>query len=301
MSDMTYDEAVRRLGLEAGASSSAIKARYGELARKLHPDTGRSTASDKLMAKLNVAREVALRGPSPATAGGKTSHQAGRTTGQQLVPVSVISEVVRAQQQALTRTEERRRTSADATRAIVRHETTRLVRIKRLATAAAGVAAGATALTAVIRAVAVPGISDAGSNEMEVVIIVFGVVAASAGAVAWVFNMRAQSVEHLVEDATDALGDRATYLAIITEIVRSSGRALPWKAHDLRSAVSKWVNEIGYRERDSVAALAQRVGVPDFTRLLVAKGAELEVLEESVVSADGTPVVEYQLTIGLAR
>ena len=136
---------------------------------------------------------------------------------------------------------------------------------------------------------------------MEVVIIVFGVVAASAGAVAWVFNMRAQSVEHLVEDATDALGDRATYLAIITEIVRSSGRALPWKAHDLRSAVSKWVNEIGYRERDSVAALAQRVGVPDFTRLLVAKGAELEVLEESVVSADGTPVVEYQLTIGLAR
>lgn len=48
----------KTLGLGAGASADAIDAAYRNLARKAHPDAG---GSDDAMARLNVARDEALR------------------------------------------------------------------------------------------------------------------------------------------------------------------------------------------------------------------------------------------------
>ncbi len=56
---MDEAEALRVLGLPAGASADDIKAAYRKLMSQLHPDRG---GSDYLAAKVNAAKDVLLRG-----------------------------------------------------------------------------------------------------------------------------------------------------------------------------------------------------------------------------------------------
>ena len=56
---MDEAEALRVLGLQAGASADDIKAAYRKLMGQLHPDRG---GSDYLAAKVNAAKDVLMRG-----------------------------------------------------------------------------------------------------------------------------------------------------------------------------------------------------------------------------------------------
>lgn len=57
--DMTQTEALRILGLEAGADRAAIEAAYRALMQKNHPDHG---GTDGLATQLTEARDTLLRG-----------------------------------------------------------------------------------------------------------------------------------------------------------------------------------------------------------------------------------------------
>ncbi len=57
---MSQGEALRILGLDAGADQGAIEAAYRRLMQRAHPDLGGTSG---LAAQLNAARETLLRRP----------------------------------------------------------------------------------------------------------------------------------------------------------------------------------------------------------------------------------------------
>ena len=159
------------------------------------------------------------------------------------------------------------------------------------------VGSGATAVTGLLRAVALVGLSNSESDVVAELIIIFAIVAALAWIVVWMLNIRVSQVQQLVEDATDVLSDRRSFLAILNEVEEVSGSQRPWLDNALRDAVEKWISATARGDDGTVADLASRVGATEFTKLLVAKGAELDLLSDQVRSIDGRVRVEYDVKL----
>jgi hypothetical protein len=275
---MDYSEAVARLGLEQGASGEEVRAAHSRLAKQFHPDAGGSTAA---MAALNEARDVALENAD--------------ANGEAMVPMSVVRDLMRTQTGLVRDQAERREATDRAQRAIVKYEVDRLERRRRVAGLAATISGGLGLLIGFLRAAVLSGVGELQSERFALVIAVIAFVAGAFALIAWILGVRVKSFEHLVNDASDALSDRGTFLEVIAEIEERSGKGSPWLRGKLHEAISAWIDEIGLNVRGSVAELAHRIGPEYFAKLLVAKGLELEVMEEKIGSPDGGLRIEYVL------
>ena len=83
-------------------------------------------------------------------------------------------------------------------------------------------------------------------------------------------------------------------MSVLHEIERVSGTPLPLLDDELRSAVEAWIDSLGYESPGTIAALARRVGPADFSRLLVARGVELDILGERLREVGGRRRVQYE-------
>jgi hypothetical protein len=260
IASVTEEEALRHLGLEAGATRSEIQAAFRRRAKAAHPD---SSGSDVDMSRLNEAKDVAL----------------GIAERAELIPISAVNELIRSQERSMIRVEgraERRERAQRAVQNLVRHETNRVTRRKREAQAVGWLAGGATVVTGLLRAVVLTDPSNRGL--FAILIIVFAVLGAVLGVIVWLMNFRVTQVQQLVEDASETLSERGAYFAILHEIETASDATLPLLDDEFRRAIGLWIDRLGYDSPGTVAALARRVGPDEFSRLLTAKGAELEVL-----------------------
>lgn len=144
---MQYREAFQPLGLDPNASADEIQQAYHKLAKTDHPD---SDGYHRLMVSLNEARDVAI------SHGGNT----------QLVPINLVHELARTQERAVARVEQRaeRRGAVERNvRSLIRYQTSRFIRRKRTVQAVAYAGSGATALTGLLRAVALTGLDTSES------------------------------------------------------------------------------------------------------------------------------------------
>jgi hypothetical protein len=233
------------------------------------------------MAALNEARDIALENAD--------------ADGEAMVPVSVVRDLVRTQTDLVRDQAERREATDRAQRAIVRYEVDRLERRRRTAGLAATISGGLGLLVGFLRAAVLSGVRDVQSERFALAIAIAAIVAGAFALVAWTLSVRVKYFENLVKDAGDALSDRGAYLEVIAEIEERSGKSSPWIRGELHEAISAWIEEIGLNVRGSVAELALRVGPEYFTKLLVAKGLELGVMEEKIASPEGGLRIEYVL------
>jgi hypothetical protein len=276
---VNYNEAMRVLGLAAGASEDAIDDAFARKAKQLHPDQGGEHES---MVELSDAREAARRGPS-----------------SDLAPRQVL-DLVLSQTQAMERRERRRdarERSGEVVRALIRHERRELTARKQKAQVAAGGAAIVAATAGVVRAIGSADLPVASQTVITLTLVLFAVVAATFACLAAMLKWRADRLEERIEDAAEVLSERPAYLSVIEEIERVSGHSSPWTPRALRSAIANWTDS-QEAERGTIAALARSAGPREFMRLLVAKGAELDLLVEDVrAREDGRRVVEYRLRL----
>jgi hypothetical protein len=236
------------------------------------------------MVSLNEAREVAL----------------SRVSGTQLVPADFVRELARTQERAVARVEERaeRREAVERNvRSLIRYQTSRLTQRKRTVQAAAYVGSGATALTGLLRAVALTGLNKSESLVVAELIVCLAIMASLSWIAVWVLNIRVTQIQQLVEDAADILSDRRSFLGIINEIEEASTSRRPWLDNELRDAVERWIDRVTNDDDGTVANLASRVGSAEFTKLLVAKGAELDLLVDQVRNVGGRVRVEYDVKL----
>jgi hypothetical protein len=169
--------------------------------------------------------------------------------------------------------------------------------------AGAGVGAGAVALVArqfVPKSNVTEGTYLALQDVLGGVVIALGMLGALIALMSWITGMQILRLEHQMEDATDALADRATYLGLVNEIA-AHGSPAPWDRPVLEASVSRWMHSGRTSGPDSVAHLSDLIGHDQFIKLFVAKGEELGLLSEDVIDLAGKPVLRYRLHTSPAR
>ena len=212
------------------------------------------------MQRLEEARDAALA-PSGA-----------------LIPVNQVKDLILATQEPLQRQIERqeRKAEREATfKQVVRVQTGRLKQAQRERVAFAGLAAGAAAISQVIRAVPV-GSGSTGSIIASGLLASFGLLAAMFALMAWRASQHVRFIEEFVEDANDTLSSRPTFVATVREFTAESDTD-KWTTEDLIELIDGWSSArtnrdalmpmnylMGRGDGVPLSALAHEIRPPDF-------------------------------------
>lgn len=274
---MTADEARTVLGVAPDASIAQIGAAFRRAAKQAHTDTESGDRDE--WERVVAARDALL------------DH------GDALVRVDIAQALVRSQSQALERVEKRNeRTAAteSAVRSVMLRHTSPLDRKKRAAWTAGAVAAGVGTLITVIRTVAVGATGYSEGVAIAAFMAGAYIVAGLFTLIGFVLQFRAQQLTHAVEDVTAQLSRRANYLSLLNEIRESAYLPMPWGTEEFNDAIEEWA-ETTSRHPSSLASTARDIGSRDFAELVIAKGVELEVLDEEAEEMEENFFVSFRI------
>lgn len=287
-------EALQLLGLPENANPEKVRTRFRELAMQLHPD--RAKMDPDAFIRLQEARAAAL----------------GEDDGAALVPLNQVTELVRAATDALAQRDERRERreeSESVKQQVMRARTSPLKIARRRVSFLTGLMTFLAGLAQLIRAVPSTAANDVATFTGSVL----GIYAAVFGLLIWRNTQRITRIEEAVEDATETLSERPTFLQAIREITQSAPDSDPWTRDLLLDLVDEWSESHLEQEHDSVLALllsprratgqslpncARVIGARDFVKLLIAKGKELRLLAEHEEWIESDLVLTYTLSIG---
>jgi uncharacterized protein YhaN len=269
---MTREEACAILGASAGASSEEISNAFRKAARRTHTDspTGDRAEWDRVV----EARDLLL----------------GKDPGSSLVRVDLAQELVRGQNEALERVEQRRE-QADATQSALQSVTLRhtssLNRRKRTAWTMGAIAAGLGTLLTIVRTVAISGTDRPEETVIAASLAGAYFVAGVFVLVGFLLQFKAQQLGDAIEDVTAQLSRRANYLELLNEIRGTSHLPAAWLMVDFEQALEEWTDATASHHPTSLASTAREIGARDFGELVIAKGLELGVLSEKTEEDEG--------------
>ncbi|HEX5592671.1 MAG TPA: J domain-containing protein [Solirubrobacterales bacterium] len=284
---MTREEALDLLGLKLDATDDQIDKAYRQASKHLHPNAAGGGDRERWEALLH-ARDIAR----------------ARSNGD-LVPVSLVRELVREQERALEKRDRRQERAAEtkrASQAVVRRHTSRLDERKRSAWAVGVGMAAITLLTSLLKAIVFTGSNFEQDAFVTALISTCGVASIGLGLIGLTAQTRAQRLEHEIEDVTNQLSQKAEWLSLFREIRRHGEvEEPPWSPEEFAEAISEWADAVGPVDHRSLASTASTVGSRDFGRLMIAKGLELELLAEETEESEGEPRVSYNLLLRSAE
>lgn len=309
-------------GARKKATEKEIEDRFKTLAKSAHSDLG---GSDEKLEELVAARDF-LRDE-------RVSALATISSGKQVaVPQSaelITLERERAAEKRATEKSER------VTQRLVRAEVTRLDNSKRKANLAAWLGGGAAAVIVVLRSVGSYEFGEGSDLLLAVIVGTFCIFAAGCAAVGFLIRGRIATVEQAIEDASEAMTDRATFLDLFYEVA-SAGEdpeQIRWQAEELQDAIQSWshqeaewdtwllLNKGRTREKNLLKRLSLRIrwslrslggqldpnprladlglviGREAFYRLFLAKGEETKLLRARERFEDGRLRVSYEMEI----
>lgn len=180
---------------------------------------------------------------------------------------------------------------------VVMHHVGTLAFRKRQRAILASLGAGLTAVLGLITAFAKFGYD---TDTLRPMFGAFTAMAAigSAGValLAWRIASMERALKLDLEEAAETLSDRSAYLDVLDEI----GLGTHWTRQELLGAVEEWEIPAVAPRRNGflgpryvavpLALTAHEIGAVDFSRLLLAKGLELELIEErQALGQDGRP------------
>jgi hypothetical protein len=299
------DTAFELMGLESGASSVEIKDRYRELAHRAHPDQG---GTDSEMAGLADAYAL-IRANRDGEDGALVRRQ---------------MDLVSRTPAELARKEELREDSRMAFDAAIRHRTSRLKQAKRQGIWAAIIAGGLGALIAFMRFLNLDSIENFEGREVPWIsastrlylILICLVLSACIALLAWRASLRATWIETALEDFSDNLSDKNSFLRLLGLLTKEAGLPSRWTSEDLIRSISRWSKGDRLRRRQRLVAqsilglisaraaddeipledLAHVAGPVDTAKLIISKGLERELIAERPMPED-SHAYAYKLTI----
>ena len=278
-----------------------IVARHKKLARLTHPDV--EDGDSPLMASINAARDIAV-----------AAHH-----GTGVVPWSTGAELALATEQALVRFQERHTAAETAMKELTRTHVNRLRDLRNRAATAAGAAAIAALIPGGVDLV----VKFAGPSKIVAAILTcYGLLTAAMFALRAVrASARARENERAIEEIEQTLDDKERFASVLNELNVYEGLR-QWTADDVAERVHRWLHTTNGRTsrqasvlagvrgilfdraiaRDrSIAAAARTVGADDFTRVLLRKGVERQLLVENDEWVGGHLQVTYRFLRGTSN
>ena len=178
------EAAFLKLGIDPSATDEEVKAAYRKLSKKYHPDTGNEKADDQK--KLNEAYELALQVSKSGTG-------------------LMLTETFRSLEE-ISRFEKSQRARNDLNRIAERQQRERASSYKNYRNISVGIAAFA-ALIALAGSSLFPSLEDINKDLYKQLKPVLGIVTFIAGAIAVVFQNKATTSQHKIDDYLEYISD----------------------------------------------------------------------------------------------
>lgn len=284
---MNIAEAFQALGLHMDATSEEVDRRFRELSLHSHPDTG---GDDGRMKELLAARATAA------------DFAASRSIVVYRPPTGTVGYP-----------EGRREVANRAFAAVLRFHVGRLRALQRLAAFVGAIGVGASALSSRLSPFA-DQLEPLIPSQMAAAIGLVGIAICFA---ALVVQFAITALQQAVEDMQEALSDRSTFVDLLLELHIDSTKPMTVESLDahvqywldpsyprMRSAAraarsaARWISPSAlFGSSMSLKALARRLGSRDFTKLVLAKGGEVQLLQRAERVEDGRLIAEYRVLL----
>ena len=282
MTDMSQDDAFKRLKLPPTATAEEIDAAFRQEALQTHPDTGGDSEAMKALVKARDVAQDAVR-----------SRSLVGLSGQLAVPMSGPT--------ALEQLRARREISKEAIVQVIKRQTSRYKRYRRT-TALLGLLFGAVGL---LYGLAIPQYD----GLYPYISIPFYLLAVTFGLFYGIGLIAADILAQAIEDLGDTLDDKAVFVHLVYQVSGEPESAPVWSRDEMERWVKEWSGQrrlsvsglvslpISLRLRsDDIRTLARLIGASDFTRILVAKGLGSGVLQEDETVKGGRLIVRYSFS-----
>jgi hypothetical protein len=291
---MDVEEAFRKLELESNASVDDIHSKYRDLALKYHPDMG---GNDNEMSELSEARDIAIR-----------------SIENKLVTLKDLNPIVASTNKSADKIQQIE-SHKNLINHIIHDCTRRNISVKRFSL----VTGSASALCFFI----LRQIGSFGYNTFispSLIVFISNMLIPFAfllGCMYVISSISVTSIENLVEDINELLGDKITYFEILyffdelgsrDEIIKENftERMLKelirsWVRSDRESYMKTTFNafflSMRHSETDLVKDTIQVIGTRYFVRIFISKGVGIGILDEHISIIENRPLVEYSLAI----
>ena len=110
----------------------------------------------------------------------------------------------------------------------------------------------------------------------------------------WLFTTQIERAERLAEELTAHLSVRSNYVAVLDVITKGADN---WTLTDLEHYVVEWCRSPS-GDSKRWASLAHDVGSADFTRLLLTKGKDLDLLKRTEATEGRLLIERFSLSFG---
>ena len=299
------DDAYRLIGIDPDATDDEVRTRYRHLARRAHSDHG---GADAEMARINEAYAIVLESREGASGDLLLRRNLDLTT--------------RASAE-IARKEELREDSRRAFDGAIRHRTSRLKQAKRQGTWAAIASGGLGVIIALMRTLQLDTVDTFEGEEVWLtsttrllLILICLSLSALFAFLAWRASLRANWLETALEDFSDSLSDKNSFLRLISILRSEAGLPERWTRDDLTESISHWsagkrpmrsrllvaesimglISPRARHEEIPLEDLANVAGPVDTARLIISKGLERELIDEKPAPED-PHAYAYTLTL----
>lgn len=298
---MDEAEAFRILGLPITATVEEINDRRAELASEVHSDTNPEfRGNDEPMQQINAAADLAVK---------------FARNRQVMIPASALDQytktMVTSQEEtrALVARAAYRDENEDRLKQIIYLRTHEAHSMRNASIGAAAIGAASGFLSQMMdfsvfsKSFGLDSGSDTGRSD--IISVALFLLAGGAALVAWVSNHTMERIEQQIEELDGFMSNKSHYLEIIDGLAAHLSPDGPWTKATIEDGVLEWMESQSDISKSSLHSSAFRrrtlfravdlIGTDDFVDLLIGKGLELGVLEESVSRTDGAHKVEYSV------
>lgn len=276
---MDSSEAIEILEISPSASKDKIHTRFRELVQEHHPDTGGDKESFETIVE---ARDVALSQRS-----------------DKLVPAE---QTIESFTNHISNKSQRRHETEKTVDRIVRTHTSKFRRYKQTAILFGGAITLIMILPGLLGfdSYLVPLSSIGGQVLIAVYIITFAVLY-------WLIHSASNGIEMLIQEGEEALEDKMRFINLLNEIGLNYENHPTFTREEFEVQIEKWLNEessnyspfltkhLYVPEVIDFRTLADRIGRADFSRLVVQKGLEKELITEIDDVQDGEWTIAYKI------
>lgn len=281
---MTVQEAFETLDLPEMTTLDEIENKYKALIKKFHPD--KQNGNHDRATKLNVSRKVAI----------KHIEEMNST----LAIIKQVTELIRVDNTELIKIQGYKNQSDYIFKKITRNSVNKYKQMQSITKLLGAFTAG----LALVTSNALPIFEKITANN-PYLSIVFTLATFALGFYYLMFNTITERMKDSLDDFKEILDDKSSYYEIVNSIViENSDLNQVFSRSEFEHNINKWLNASRHiileeleldliNDKNSLRKIAGKIGVTDFTKLIISKGLEKGIIKEVDIIENGLPTIRY--------
>lgn len=288
---MTIEQAFQILGIPEISTIDEVENRYKLLIKEFHPD--KETGNHEKTVSINIARTIAIKHINDLSSG--------------LIIARQLYALVRTDNNELVKNQEYKAQSESIFNKASRKSINKYKRMQSI-TKLIGAFSGVLAL---LTSNILPIFEKFISNKSSEFSYFFTFIIFICGLAYLMLNTKTEQTKDLLEDFKESLDDKSYYYAIINSLIINSEFKNNFSRIEFENMIRLWKEnfynqksndslDLIFRDNHNIPNIINLIGISDFTKLILTKGLEKDLIQEYSDIENKLHIVGYSFKINTA-